>query len=158
MSVYAVTKLATENYLRVYGKINGVPVTILRYSTVYGPGELGHRAIPNFIQAVMAGQSPVIHGDGSEIRDYVFIDDVVKATVSAILLRPDQTLNIGSGKGYTVKQIAEKIGSLLASDLKPEYVPLERKNYNMICDISAAGRALDFTPDTDIDKGLAQDW
>ena len=85
LSPYAVAKAAVEEFLLVHAFKSNNSVTILRYATVYGPGELEPLAIPNFIRAILNGKSPVIDGDGLDVRDYVFINDVVDATLLAIV-------------------------------------------------------------------------
>lgn len=154
ISSYGATKLAIENYLRVYSEISRMPVTILRYSIVYGPGELGHRAIPNFLRALSKGQAPIVYGDGSEIRDYVYIDDVVQATVRALIRKPDRVLNIGSGQGYSSLQIAQTVARLCSVDMVPQYRPREGQKINLTCDISLAKEILDYIPKTSLEQGL----
>ncbi len=157
ISSYGVTKLATENYLRAYGKANQVPVTILRYASVYGPGEFGYRAIPNFLNAVANGQPPQIYGDGSEIRDYVYIDDVVQATISALAMRPNQVLNIGSGQGCTTLHIAQEIIRLYSANLEPQFLPAKGQVINLTCDISAAKEVLSYSPQINLENGLRRE-
>jgi len=157
ISSYGATKLAIENYLSTYGRMNNVPVTILRYSTVYGPGEFGHRAIPNFLHSIANRQPIHIYGDGSEIRDYVYIDDVVRATILALAKRPELVLNIGSGQGYTVRQVAQKIISLCSTDVECRFVPNGRQSIDFTCDISAAREILSYNPQTNLEEGLKQE-
>ena len=154
ISSYGATKLAIENYLRAYGQVSQAPVTILRYATVYGPGELGHRAIPSFSHSLARRQSPLVYGDGSEIKDYVYIGDVVEATMRALVRRPAQVLNIGSGQGYSSLQIARKLISLWSSDAQPQFRPCAAENVDLICDISAAQEALGYVPQTNLEEGL----
>jgi UDP-glucose 4-epimerase len=157
LSSYAVTKLAMEHYLGAYGRVSQVPVTILRYATVYGPGELGHRAIPNFLNALSHGQRPLVYGDGSAKRDYVYVDDVVQATVRALVKRPAQVLNIGSGIGYTSLEIAQEVIRLYPADMEPQFLPGKAQEVDLICDISAAKKALDYTPKTSLEEGLREE-
>lgn len=157
VSSYAATKLAIENYLRAYGRTGQVPVTILRYATVYGPGEFGHRAIPSFLHAIAERRPPLIYGDGLELRDYVYIDDVVRATINALALKPAQVLNIGSGQEYTVLQIAQEVIRLCSVDVEPKLVSVEKKNMDLTCDISAAKEALAYSPQTSLEMGLTQE-
>jgi len=157
ISSYGATKLAIENYLRAYGQVSQTPVTILRYATVYGPGELGHRAIPNFLHALARQQSPLVYGDGSEVRDYVYIGDVVDATTRALVRRPAQVLNIGSGQGYSSLQIARKLITLWSSDVQPRFLPSAAENVDLICDISAAQEALGYFPKITLENGLRQE-
>jgi nucleoside-diphosphate-sugar epimerase/lipopolysaccharide/colanic/teichoic acid biosynthesis glycosyltransferase len=154
---YGATKLATENYLRCYGRENKVPVTILRYATVYGPGEFNHRAVPNFLQAIARGKSPQIYGDGSEIRDYVYVDDVVQATLLAMAKKPDMVLNIGSGHGFPTTQLAKEVSRLYGGAAEPEFVPTDKNKTDYVVDISAAGEALSYSPQTSLEKGLIQE-
>lgn len=157
ISSYGATKLAIENYLRAYGQASQVPVTILRYSTVYGPGELGHRAIPNFLHSLTRGQPPLIYDDGSEIRDYVYIGDVVEATTRALVRRPAQVLNIGSGQGYSSLQIAHELIRLCSADVEPQFLPGAAEKVDLICDISAAKEALGYFPQTILEEGLMRE-
>jgi lipopolysaccharide/colanic/teichoic acid biosynthesis glycosyltransferase/nucleoside-diphosphate-sugar epimerase len=160
ISSYGATKLAIENFLRAYGKFNQIPVTILRYATIYGPGELGHRAIPNFINSIANGQPPVIYGNGSDIKDYVYIDDVARATTRAIATRPEKVLNIGSGRGYSTLEIAQQVMRLYSVEMKPSFLPNDKQNIDLICDILAAREALSYSPQTTLEDGLIQeiDW
>lgn len=157
LSSYAVTKLAMEHYLGAYGRVSQVPVTILRYATVYGPGELGHRAIPNFLNALSHRQRPLVYGDGSAKRDYVYIGDVVQAAVRALEKRPAQVLNIGSGLGRTSLEIAREVIRLYRADIEPQFLPGKAQEVDLICDISAAKTALDYTPKTSLEEGLREE-
>ncbi len=154
---YGATKLAIENYLRTYGQVSQVPVTILRYAIVYGSGEFGHRAIPNFLQNLSKGQPPLVYGDGSEIRDYVYLDDVVQATILALLRKPARVLNIGSGEGYTSLHIARELIRLYSADMEPQFFPREEEGVNITCNISAAKEVLGYYPQTSLEEGLMQE-
>ena len=156
-SIYGATKLAIETYLRAFGKSAGIPVTVLRFSTIFGPGELNHRAIPNFIRSIKEGQSPSINGDGSEIRDYVYVDDVAMGTIQAMMKKPEMILNIGSGRGHTTLELAGKISGLLNSDINPSFKPTDRPATNIVCDISAAKKAISYSPGTNLDDGLMRE-
>ena len=157
VSAYAVTKLAIENYLRAYGEANRIPVSILRYATVYGPGELRHRAIPNFLNSIAEGHPPRVYGDGSEIRDYVYIDDVVEATVKALAIKPSQILNIGSGQSHTSMEIAREIIRLYPANIEPMMVAKDQPNINLTGDISAAKKVLEYSPQTILEDGLKEE-
>jgi lipopolysaccharide/colanic/teichoic acid biosynthesis glycosyltransferase len=134
-----------------------VPVTVLRYSTVFGPGELSHRAIPNFLDSLAHGRALQINGDGSEIRDYVYIDDIIQATLLALVKRPNAVLNIGSGQGYTTLHLAKEIIKLYGVDSKLQFNRTARKNFNYTCDIFAARDLLSYNPRTSFENGLAQE-
>jgi lipopolysaccharide/colanic/teichoic acid biosynthesis glycosyltransferase/nucleoside-diphosphate-sugar epimerase len=157
LTSYGATKLAIENYLKSYGTANKVTVTILRYSTVYGPGELNHRAIPNFIHNITDGKPPVITGDGYEVRDYVYIDDVVRATIQAIIAGTNRVFNIGSGKGHTTLEIAREVMRLCEVEINPLFTNVDKQNINLVCDITAAQNALAYSPQTSLEEGLKQE-
>jgi nucleoside-diphosphate-sugar epimerase/lipopolysaccharide/colanic/teichoic acid biosynthesis glycosyltransferase len=157
VSSYGATKLAIENFLSSYGRTNQIPITILRYASVYGPGEFEHRAIPNFLHAIVEGQPPIIYGDGSEIRDYIYIDDVVRATILALANRPARVLNIGSGHSYTTRHIAREVLRLCSSPVVPQFIPAEKQNINITLDITAAKKALSYSSRTSLEKGLKQE-
>lgn len=153
-SSYASSKLAQECYLQAYSQNKVVPVTVLRYSTVFGPGERSHRLIPRFLWSLSRGQTLVIYGDGSEIRDYVYIDDVVNATMLALEKNCGGVFNIGSGCGHTTLHIASAMKALCGanSDLQFAHSPLPQAD--VVCDISAAKAKLGYEPQTQISEGL----
>ena len=157
ISVYGATKLAIENYLTTYGRANQLPITILRYTTVYGPGEFKHRAVPNFMQSLTEGQSPLVYGDGSETRDYVYIDDVVEATIRALVIKPSRVLLIGSGQSHSILHIAREITRLWPSDVSPRFLTREGRRIDITCDISAASETLGYSPQTTLTEGLAEE-
>jgi UDP-glucose 4-epimerase len=116
ISPYACSKFAVEKYLECFRKEHGLPYTILRYANVYGPrqdphGEAGVVAI--FCNRILAGQGIQVNGrresgDAGCVRDYVYVDDVVKANIAALQGRiPDAILNVGTGQETTTLQLAE---------------------------------------------------
>jgi len=156
ISIYSSGKLATENYLQIYARENGISMAILRYATVYGPMETVPRAIPNFIRSVLDGKPPVIYGKGNDIRDYVHVNDVVEATLLALAcdIGNVHVINVGSGKGYTTRDIAERIIDLSGKPLEPNHVPGNHVTKKIVCDITHAKRLLDYLPKVDLNSGL----
>jgi nucleoside-diphosphate-sugar epimerase len=155
-TVYAVGKLATEQYLQQHALERNISLTILRYATIYGPLETDPRAIPNFIRQVLAGKPPVIRGDGEDVRDYVHVDDVVQATISALsfLIKDVKIYNVGSGKGHSTRQIAEFILRLTGDEREPIFKREEISTSGVICDISAARTLLGYSPKVELERGL----
>ena len=103
VSPYGVTKLAGEHLCYLYWKNFDVPVVSLRYFTVYGPGQRPDMAFHKFITAVLHGREITIYGDGSQTRDFTFIDDVVNANVLAMKSGGSGgTFNIGGGSRISV--------------------------------------------------------
>ena len=101
---YAEAKLEAERLLASRGAPRSV--VSLRLATVYGPGENGPRAIPSFINAYLGSGDPVLHGDGTDVKDYVHVDDVAAGILSACLLpSPPPTANLGSGAGRSTEEV-----------------------------------------------------
>jgi UDP-glucose 4-epimerase len=156
VDVYSAGKFATENYLQIHAKENGVSASILRFSTVYGPLETVPRAIPNFIRRVLAGKPPIIYGKGDDVRDYVHVKDVVEATLLTLAqdMGEVQVFNIGSGKGFKTREIAEKVIELTGKRFKPIHKQSNHNPYRIVCDISRACNVLGYQPKVELDQGL----
>jgi len=112
-SPYAASKLASEYYCKVYASLYGIPTVVLRYFNVYGPGQSDHYAgvITRFVREALRGKPPVIFGDGRQTRDFVFIKDVIRATVASVTQRvPGGTiLNIGTGRATSILSLAMQV-------------------------------------------------
>lgn len=162
ISYYGASKLACEKYLYIYGKRNDVNVVILRFSNIYGPGESYNRAIPNFIKNVTNNKSPIIYGDGSELRDYIYVDDAADATICAIQKNVDDNTNsicnIASGDVYTIKEIAEKIIKISGKDLNIIYESGSKRPTNFAFNVLRSREYLDFYPKIGIDIGLTKEY
>jgi nucleoside-diphosphate-sugar epimerase len=158
-SVYAIGKLATETHLCLLARESGVPLSILRYATVYGPMETVPRAVPNFIRQVLAGKAPVIYGRGDDVRDYVHVRDVVDATLLALVHSGSttQVYNVGTGTGHTTRDIAERTVGLAGKHVTPVYEPSTHAANEIVCDITHASRALGYKPQVELDAGLADE-
>jgi len=157
ISPYGASKLAEEQYARVYNEVYGLPTVSLRYFTVYGPRMRPNMAISNFVSRSTNGESPVIYGDGSQTRDFTYIDDVVRANET--LLETDaadgEILNIGSTDNIEIRVLAEEIRDQIAPDLELEYG--ERNDADAEhthADISKAKELLGYEPTTTIREGV----
>jgi UDP-glucose 4-epimerase len=159
VTVYATGKLATETYLRLHARESGISVLVLRYATVYGPMETVPRAIPNFIRQVLAGRSPVIRGRGDDVRDYVHVLDVVNATLLALTHDASnlQVYNVGTGRGHTTREIADKTIRLAGKHVKPVYEPAKHVSNRIVCDISRARSVLGYEPRVALNEGLSEE-
>ncbi len=119
VSPYGASKLAAERYACAYGAVYGLSVVALRYFTVYGPRMRPNMAISNFVSRCLNGEPPVVYGDGTQTRDFTYIDDVVEA--NAKLLADDaadgEALNIGSTDTIDILTLAEEVRDQLAPDL-----------------------------------------
>lgn len=155
-TAYAAGKLATECYLRQHAQETDTSVVALRYATVYGPMEMVPRAIPNFIRCVLAGKPPVINGTGNDLRDYVNVSDVVKATLLALSQQTslNEVYNVGTGEGHSTREIAERIIRLSGARVKPIFKPTKCMSRGVVCSISRARTRLGFEPSVALDQGL----
>jgi UDP-glucose 4-epimerase len=162
-NTYGVTKLAGEQYLHLFARQAGIRATVLRVCGVYGPGRysplLAHRAIPTFIRLVAAGQPPVVYGDGSERRDYVFVDDVVRAIQLSCRRRAEGVYNIGSGGGVSIRELAHTIISLFGKSMEPLSKPFPKptETFDYSLDITKARQELGYEPAVSIVDGLARE-
>lgn len=158
-SYYGAGKLAAEKYVKVFSQRNGCPAIILRFASVYGPGEVIQRAIPNFIKSVLSNSSPLIYGDGLELRDYVYVEDAVDAIILALEKETvgDKVYNIASGCGHRIGEIAELIIEQCGGVHPPLYQPARKAAVDYVFDISSAQRDLNYSPKTDIKEGLQRE-
>jgi UDP-glucose 4-epimerase len=159
VSPYGASKVAQEQYARVYNEVYGLPTVSLRYFTVYGPRMRPNMAITNFVSRCLNGESPVIYGDGTQTRDFTYIDDVVRANEA--LLRTDaadgEFLNVGSTDNIEIRVLAEEIRDQLAPELELEYA--ERNDADAEhthADISKANELIGYEPTTTIREGVEQ--
>ena len=125
-SPYGITKFAGELYLAYYAQSFGVQFTALRYGNVYGPrqsphGEAGVVAI--FAHQLLAGQTPVVHWDGEQVRDYVYVADVALANLLAANAGDGRTYCIATGVGTTVNQVLSLLADLADRPVDPRHAP-----------------------------------
>jgi UDP-glucose 4-epimerase len=161
-SPYAVHKLSAEHYARIYGELFGVKTTSLRFFNVFGPRQDPSSpysgVISIFMTRAISGRAPVIYGDGSQSRDFVYVKDVVKALILAADTKNSagQVLNIGSGSNVTINGLWELIASLAGQQLMPEYKPARAGDIlHSIADINLAESLLNFKIDFSLEQGLA---
>jgi UDP-glucose 4-epimerase len=154
-----VTKLAAEQLALGYAaRLDAVlTVIVLRYFTVYGPGQRPDMLIERAIRSRLRGTPLQIHGDGSHRRDFVYVGDVVRANLlAASAPAGSQVVNIGSGTNASVNQVLDMIGELTGGPVDASY--RERRSGDVRtthADISRAGQILGYRPSTDLRSGLA---
>lgn len=160
-SAYGVSKYAGELYCQMFARAYGLPTVSLRYFNVYGPRQNPKAqyalVIPKFITAMLGGEKPVIFGDGSQVRDYVFIDDVVQANLLACksAKADGKIINIGSGVGSSVNELVAKINTALGTSITAIHTKPRAGDPQSLCaDTSRAKRLLGFAPKTTLDKGI----
>jgi UDP-glucose 4-epimerase len=161
LAPYGVSKLAAEEYIAAYNRLYGSGHVSLRYGNVYGPrqdphGEAGVVAI--FMSALRDGKTPKIYGDGTQTRDYVYVGDVVAATLAAVG-QDGGVFNVGTGIETSVLELYERIKRAAGRDRDPELAdPRPGEVQRSVLDPSLAQRDLGWRPAHSLDAGLADTW
>lgn len=156
---YGITKHTVEHYLYGYHVNFGLQYTVLRYPNVYGPrqnphGEAGVIAI--FSEQMISGEQSKIFGDGNKTRDYVHIDDVVKANVLVLEKAEDQVLNLGWGKEITDFEVFDAVRAALQKKVEPLYVDRRIGEIERISlDASRARESIGWEPAIGFRQGVA---
>lgn len=158
-SPYAITKLTGEYYCRIFSEIYGLHTTCLRYFNVFGPKQNPESqyaaVIPIFITRILNDMPPIIYGDGTQTRDFTFVEDVVKANILAMKSNSQGIFNIACQRRISLNELAHKIMGLTSNDLDIIYdKPRPGDVKDSLADISFAHENLGYEPDYDMDSGL----
>ena len=160
-SPYAVSKIAAEYYVRTIGKLWGMETVCLRIFNAYGPGQHlppSHPpVVPHFLRQALRGGTLVVHGNGQQTRDYVYVDDVVSAMVAAATASTVNGLviNVGSGTETSIRELVKKVGEATGREVES----LENANTSggvsrMKADLTLAAQKLNYKPSIKLDEGL----
>ncbi len=160
-SPYAVSKIAAEYYVRTIGKLWGMETVCLRIFNAYGPGQHlppSHPpVVPHFLRQALRGGTLVVHGDGQQTRDYVYVDDVVSVMVAAATASTVNGLviNVGSGTETSIRELMKKVGEVTGREVDS----LNNSNTSggvsrMKADLTLAGQKLNYKPSIKLDEGL----
>jgi len=157
---YAVSKLAGEHMAHAYHDELGLPAATVHPFNVYGPGQIGGGAIRAFIEAALAGRDLTIHGDGSQIRAWCYVDDMVRGTLLC-LEHPNavgQTFNIGNPRSsVTIYDLAQRIRRLSEADVDIVFQPLHYADVELrIPNVEKARDLLGFEAEVELDEGLSR--
>ncbi|HOS81498.1 MAG TPA: SDR family oxidoreductase [Methanolinea sp.] len=160
LSPYAVAKYAGEQYCRVLGLLYDLPTVSLRYFNVYGarqdPASDYAAVIPRFIANLRNGKPPVIFGDGTQTRDFVYVRDVVRANILAMERDAEGVYNIGSGKETSINELATILMRLLRFRGQPVYAGGRPGDVmHSVADISRARSLLGWEPAFSLEEGLS---
>lgn len=127
LSPYALTKYAQERYCQIFTEIYGLETVSLRYFNVFGPNQdptsQYSAVIPKFIRLIMAGKEPVIYGDGTQSRDFTFVENNVWANIQACTAKnaAGKVINVACGERYTLIELVEKINAILGTNIEPKF-------------------------------------
>ena len=161
---YAISKWAVERYLHHFHELYGLDYLILRYSNPYGErqspyGKQG--VIPIFLNRIKHNQRPVIYGDGSMVRDYIYINDIIEAT-SILFERviKDKVFNVGSGIGVSLNEIIKTMYSIFGEEIRPIYEINSSRTYvtSIVLDIAKIETKTGWKPSTSIEEGIRKTW
>ena len=162
LSPYAVSKLGGEHYCLAFYESYGLPVSVVRYSNIFGPGQRPDNpycgVVSKFLTSVYAGEKLLIHGDGLQTRDFTYIDDAVEATLlAAIHPRAEgEVFNVGTGIETSIADLARMVGLAAGRDAVVESV--DRRDIDNIrrrvVNIEKARRMLHWVPQIRMQRGL----
>ena len=165
----AAARLALEDQLRIAAAAGGPEATVLRFTTLYGPVETAPWAVPTFIRAGLAGIPATIAGDGTELRDYLHVEDAARLVLRAVASPPAvsptgerfRLLNAGSGTAERTVALADRVRRAVAAQRgvlppPPRHLPGRRAG-DVLCRVERVRVELGFRPTVDLDRGLAEE-
>ena len=163
-SPYGVSKKVAIDYLRYFKVVKDLDYTALALSNVYGPRQepasevgLEGQVVAIFSRKMLGGRPCTIYGDGTQTRDFVFVDDVVSAFVAARDRGSGELINVGSGRELSVNELYAKLAQLTNARFEPVYAAARPGELQrIVVDASKAGRELGWSPQVDLDDGLKQ--
>lgn len=160
---YAIGKLTLEKYLHYFNYLYGVDYKILRYSNPYGERQNPYSkqgVISIFLNKIKNGEKPIIFGDGSSVRDYIYIQDAINATLDIMKKKTNFNIfNVGSGVGTSIRELIEVMSDVIGKRIEPEfkenpstYIP------KIILDISRVEQETGWKPIFDLHQGVERTW
>jgi UDP-glucose 4-epimerase len=162
VSPYGVTKLAGENLCYLYGKNYQVPTVSLRYFTVYGSRQRPDMAIHKFVNSILKGEKIIVYGDGTQTRDFTYVDDVIDANILAANSSVvGEVFNIGGGSRISVNDLIKLIADVLEKKAKIKNIEKQKGDVgDTLADVSKAKADLRWIPKEEIEEGLRKfvDW
>ena len=172
---YGVSKLAAEKYANIFSKYKNLPVTNLRYGIVYGEREWFRRVLPIFIKKIINGKSPVVFGNGNQIRDFIYVGDAVELHNKCLFdeAADGETFNVGTGEPTTIIELAETACKIVEEDLQFIFEDLKegqfsslvqgkRRNVDelgmMLLNIDKAKNILQWEPKIPLSEGMEKEY
>lgn len=160
-TVYGMSKLSGEGLCHHFFTRHGLPSVSLRYMFVYGPRQFARQGYKSVIvktfERLLAGQPPVVNGDGRQVLDYLFVDEVVRATLAAMTAPVvDEVINIGSGEGRSVNELIARIQKVAGTSYDPMPAPADVTHGSYrVCNNDRMKKLLSVTPTVSLDDGLS---
>ncbi|MBM3254032.1 MAG: SDR family oxidoreductase [Candidatus Omnitrophica bacterium] len=163
ISIYALTKLMGEYYCKMFTSSFGLETVVLRYFNVFGPRQSLESqyavVIPKFVTCMLKNESPPIHGDGMQSRDFTYVKNVVDVNLIAATSKNSagEIFNIACGKSNTILELVNQLNKMLKKDMEPVFTPPRHGDViHTLADISKAKNILGFNPIIDFEEGLGR--
>lgn len=161
LSPYAVAKLAGEHYCQAFYHTYGLETVCIRYFNVFGPrqdpGSPYSAVIPLFITALLSGKQPTVYGDGSQTRDFTFVENIVHGNLLAAAAKdaPGHTINVANGRTTSLLRLIELLNEYLGTDVTPDFQsPRVGDVRDSLADITKAQQILNYEPPVSFEDGL----
>lgn len=160
VSPYGVTKLTGEHLCAAYSRAHGLPITSLRYFTVYGPRQRPDMAFTRFLTAHARGQALVVYGSGDQVRDFTYVDDIVSANIAASAPSDSyRVYNVAGGSSVSVSEVIDLIGAITGRTARVDHLPLARGDVHRTSGATDRIRnELTWAPRQSLADGLARQW
>ncbi len=159
---YTEGRIFCERASALYNRMHGCNIAAMRFFSVYGYHEEAKKGYANIVTQFMwemqKGHRPIVYGDGSQRRDFVFVTDVVEALVRASRVRGFGIFNVGAGKSYSFNQVVSILNSKMGKKIKPKYVEVPVKNMfavETLADTSKASKVLGFRAGISLEEGIS---
>ncbi len=161
LSPYALSKVATEEYCRLFYQLFGLETACLRYFNVFGPRQDPKSeyaaVVPRFSTRLLAGRAPTVYGDGEQTRDFTFVANVIDANWKAAThpKAVGEAFNIGCGTQTSLNQLIQYLNQILGTNCRPQYEPARAGDVrHSVADVGKARRLLDYSPAVSLQDGL----
>jgi nucleoside-diphosphate-sugar epimerase len=160
---YAASKLAATELALTFHRRLGLPTTVVRPFVLYGPGEPTKRLFPSLFAAALAGGGPAAFTPGEQVRDFVYVDDVVEGVLRALVSEPaaGQIINLGTGVGTSVQQAVRLAVQVSGDQVQPQFGALPYRPGEpprMVASTETCAALLGWTPPTSLEQGLKAYW
>ncbi|MDW8002940.1 MAG: SDR family NAD(P)-dependent oxidoreductase [Deltaproteobacteria bacterium] len=157
ISPYAASKKAAEVLAYTYHYLYGIDVTVLRYFTVYGPAGRPDMSIFRLIYCALKGKEAKIFGDGTQRRDFTYVENIAEGTVKSLKPLGFEIINLGSSASYTLNEVIELIEKYTQRTIKKKHCKFNRADLRTTCaDITKARYMLDWVPSVNLEQGIKE--
>jgi UDP-glucuronate 4-epimerase len=156
LSPYAASKKAAEELAYTYHALYGLDVSVLRYFTVYGPAGRPDMSVFRFVRQIAEGEPLTVYGDGSQQRDFTYVEDIARGTIAAVRPLGYEVINLGGDRPVRLSELIRLIAARLDREPNIDYQPAHSADVpNTWADIAKAGELLAWRPETSLEQGLA---